>query len=263
MKKFLTMAVSAGLLLLIGTGGAVAHEGHGDTAQVIPVEAFVCKFKDGKGWKDLDAANTAFNEWMDEIGANDYFAAIMTPRYHPDYDSMDFGWVGGWRDGNSMGTGMDAWLNEGQEIAARYKAISTCSSGSSFVSRTLRPPADRGDDDSDNSFVLSFSDCSLKTKGEEGAWDAYMAAEEEWNAYADEHGIEGSRYLWWPNHGAEDKDYDFKHITVWDDHTMRGGAWAKLAEGHWYKTEELFAGKLDCDNGRLYDARIVRNVGEN
>lgn len=253
-------AVTAGLFLSVA-GTAMADEHEAEKQRFRPVEAFVCTFKEGSGWSELKAVNEEWNAWMDEQGANDYFAAMLSPRYHQDYKSLDFIWLGVWRDGNAMGAGTDNWITNGKDIGKKYGEISECSMGASYVSTMLRAPKDDGDDESDDRFVASFSNCSMKNK-EDGAWEELMDAQKEWNAYADENGIEGSAYLWWPMAGDPDNDYGFKYIVGWDDHTMRGASWQKFSEGHWRKNEELLGDKLDCDNSRLYDARVVRSMGD-
>jgi hypothetical protein len=261
MRKALTAAISAALFLFVGTGSAVAQDEDGDKIEFRPVEGYVCHYKEGKGSADLKAVNEEWNAWMDEQGANDYFAVVLAPHYHPDYEAMDFVWVGGWRDGNAMGAGIDAWMAGGGEIGEKWSEMSTCSSGSQFISMQLRAPQPQEDDEDDDQFVVSFSNCSLKSD-EEGAWDEYMAANKEWNAYAEENDIPGSAWLWFPSVGTEDEGYDFKVVAGWDDHTMRGAGWAKFAEGHWRKSSELFDDKVDCDNGRLYNGWSVRGYGE-
>lgn len=261
MKKALMTAISAALFLFAGTGNAIADENEGDGLKFIPIEAFSCKYRQGKGPADLKAVNEAWNAWMDENDANDYFAAVMTPHYHSDLDSVDVIWIGGWRDGNAMGTGSDKWMNEGGDVGLKYYETVDCKSAQSFVGTTLRAP--KGDDDeSDDSFVVSFTNCSMKEESEE-AWENFMDAQKAWNAYADENEIDGSSHLWWPMSGeSPDADYDFKYIVGWDDHTMRGASWQKFADGHWQKNEELFGGLLDCDSSRLYDAKMVRRMGD-
>ena len=262
MKKTLITAISAVLFLFVSSGSALAQEEEGEKITVTPVEAFVCKYKDGKGWDDLNKVNEKWNAWADDRDLNDYFAVNMFPHFHSDFESLDFVWVGAYRNGNAMGAGTDAWLNEGGDLAEQYAEMSSCSTVASFIGMTLRPPKDDGDDESDNQFVVSFSDCSL-TSEEDGAWDEFMAANNEWNAYADEHGIAGSRYLWWPSAGeSPDADYDFKLIGAWDDHTMRGATWQQFADGHWQKDWELFNDKLDCNSSRMYNAWVVREMGD-
>jgi len=253
------MAIAPAAMLLLVSVAATAAESEGDGLRYRPVEAFICKYREGKGPADLDAVNEEWNEWMDSVGENDYLAAVMTPHYHADYDSMDVGWLGVWRDGNAMGVGTDLWMNEGGDVGMKYFEVLDCKSGSAYVSTMLRAPKDDGDE-SDNSFVASFSNCSLKDDGD-GAWDRFVEAHKAWNAYADENGIGGSAYLWWPTAGEKEIDWDFKYITAWDDHTMRGASWQKFADGHWAKRQEL-VGMLDCDVSRLYDAEIVRNMAD-
>ena len=261
MKKILTTAISAVAFLLAGSGAALAQDDESEKVTFSPIEAYACKFKEGKGWDDLRKVNEAWNAWEDERGTTDYVGAVMAPQYHSDLQSVDYIWVGGWENGNAMGAGLDAWVTEGQEIGKMYDEMSSCSGASTYVSMVMRPPKDDDGDEADNRFVVSFSNCSFKNEGD-GVWDEFMAAQKEWNAYADEHGIAGSAYIWWPGAGeTADADYDFKYIVGWDDHTMRGASWQKMADGHWRKNNDLFEDKLDCDSARIYNAWVVRNMG--
>lgn len=262
MKKALMTAISAALFLFVGAANTIADEHEGDDLKFNPIEAYTCKYREGKGPADLKAVNDEWNAWMDEQGSNDYFAITMTAQYHSDYGSADVYWIGGWRDGNAMGTGMDSWMTDGRDVGAKYGEVVNCSSGAAYIGTTLRAPKDDGDE-SDSNFVVSFSNCSLKDDSED-AWDNFMDAQKAWNAYADENGIDGSAYLWFPMAGEDPdaEEYGFKYIVAWDDHTMRGASWQKFADGHWRKNDELFAGLLDCDSSRIYNAEVVREMGD-
>jgi len=261
--KRMGMAVSAALVLFVGSGSALAQDDESNEITVRPVEAMPCKFNEGKGWDDLSKANDAWNAWMDKRGRNDYAAIVMAPHYHSDFESVDFIWVGWWRNGNAMGVGKDIWRTEGEDIRELYAEVANCSSAGTFISRPLKMPKDDSNDESDNYFVVGFRNCSWEREGD-GRWDEFMAAQNEWNAYADEHGIPGSTYVWWPGAGQPaDDDYNFKYITAWDDHTMRGASWQKyIPEGHWRKRNELLGDILDCDSSRIYDSWVIRRMGD-
>ncbi len=89
-----------------------------------------------------------------------------------------------------------------------------------------------------------------------------MAAQKEWNAYAEEHGIRESAWVWWPVYGESDDDYDFKIAVGMPDHTTAGANWQLYSEGHYEKSSELFSDLLDCDISRLYDGRVVREMAD-
>ena len=51
---------------------ALAQDDGAET--VLPVEIFACKYNDGMGPKDLDAATASWNAWADGAGLNEYSA---------------------------------------------------------------------------------------------------------------------------------------------------------------------------------------------
>lgn len=246
--------VSAVLFLSAGSAVADSHEAEGPSFR--PVEGWTCNYNDGKGPADLDEAIAAWNDWMDDEDQSDYFAFTMTPYYFGE-KAFDVAWVGVWKDGNAMGTGTDFWLNEGGEIAAGFFEVLTCGSHSNFASQNVKQPTQNDDDQDDDSFVVTFSNCSIR---EGKTFEEYMAAQEEWNAYADEHGFTGGSWVWWPVFGESDNDYDFKIAGAVDDHAAMGANWQLYSEGHFQKSSDLFDGILDCDIGRVYNAKVVREM---
>ena len=206
MRKVLTTAASAAILLSVAAGPVLADEHESDAVPVRPVEGWTCTYNDGKGRADLDKVNAEWNKWMDANDQNDYVAFLMTPQFFGEW-AFDVAWIGVARDGNVFGSGTDLWLSEGGEVAAMFAEVITCSSHSAFISMNVKrmPPSD---EEGDGQFVLNFSNCSLKQEGDE-AFDDFMAAQKEWNAYADEHGFDYNAWVWWPMYGEADDSYDF------------------------------------------------------
>jgi hypothetical protein len=245
--------------LLFGcTGLAVADSHEADGPSFNPVEGWTCNYNDGKGPADLDKTVAAWNEWMDDKGQGDYFAVTMTPNYFGER-AFDVAWVGVWRDGNAMGRGADLWINEGGEIADGFSEVLTCDSHANFASQNVKQPAQNDEDPDDDTFVVTFSNCSIR---EGRTIDEYMAAQEEWKAYADEHGFTGGTWIWWPVYGESDNDYDFKIVSSADDHAAMGANWQLFSEGHYAKSNELFDDIVNCDIGRVYDGRTVREMAD-
>lgn len=254
MRKTLTAVLSALAILLMGSGIAFAQD-EAEEPNLMPVETFTCDFKDGKGMGDLQAVNDAWNDFMDEKGVDYYYAAIITPYYFGER-AFDIGWLGAWTDGRKMGAGTDMWLTEGGALNEQYFAVLDCKSHSNFVSMNVkRGPQD--EDESDTSFVMSFSNCSMK---EGKTFDDYMEAQQAWNTYQDEHGFSESAWVMFPIFGETDDSYDFKAIGTNDDHTSFGSDYQLMSEGHWRKSSELFDGVVDCDIARLYNATTVREI---
>ena len=255
MRKVSTMAAATVICVGIGAGPVLADEHESEALPVRPVEGWTCTYNDGKGRADLDKVNAEWNAWMDSTGQDDYLAFIMTPQFFGEW-AFDVAWIGVARDGHAFGTGTDRWLSEGGEIGAKYGEVLTCSSHSAFISLNVKqmPPSD---EEGDDQFVLNFSDCSLKQDSDE-AFDEFMAAQNEWNAYADEHGFDYSAWVWWPMYGESDDSYDFKYVAASSDYTTVGANWQLYADGHWKKSSDLFQDHLECDISRVYDATMVR-----
>lgn len=253
MKRILLTVASLSLL----AGAAVADSHEPEKLRFSPVETFTCKYNDGMGRADLDKVNKAWNKWMDDENQDDYFAALITPNYFGE-PTFDIGWLGVWRNGNAMGEGDDRWLAKGGKINAQYGEVLTCESHSNFASQNIRA-AKPDDDESDMNFVLSFSNCTIK---EGKNFEEFMAAQKEWNAYADEHGIMEANWVWWPVFGESNNDYDFKLLGGVDDHVMMGANWQLYSEGHFMKSSELFDELVDCDIARVYNGTTIREMAD-
>jgi hypothetical protein len=253
MRKGLILAASVAVILPLGAVVADDHED--ESPNFRPVEGWTCTYNDGKGRADLDKVNAEWNKWMDKNGQEDYLAFLMTPQFYGEWN-FDVAWIGVARDGNAFGTGTDAWLTKGGEVGAKFAEVVTCQSHQAFVSMNVKsmPPSD---EEGDGKFVLNFSNCSLESE-EDGAFDAFMAAQKEWNAYADEHGFDYNAWIWWPMYGEPDDSYDFKYITGSSDYTAVGANWQLYADGHYKKSNEIFNDLLDCDSSRVYDAEMIR-----
>jgi len=255
MRKILTTAVSALLFLCVGSGIALAQDDAAEEPSWTPVETFTCNYLDGKSPADLDAVIDEWNDWWDDKGLKSYFAATITPFYFGEL-AFDFGWLGAWTDGAAMGSSMDVWVNDGSEINAKFFEVIECGSHSKFVSLNVKQPPPN-DDDSDNNFLLDFQNCSI----EEGkTFEDFMAAQEAWNAYADDIGILGGAWVMFPLAGETDDDYDFKYIHSVGSHSADGANWDLFASGHWRKSSELFDDVLDCDISRVYSATTRRSI---
>ena len=258
MKKILTAATSAMMFLFVGSN-AIAQDEEADEIKVRPVETFACNYVDGKGPDDLQPVIDAWNEWMDENDVGDYFAATITPQFYGEWP-FDVAWIGAWVDGHAMGRETDSWVLDSGDLPAQFGEVIECASHTNFGSIQVKEQVDTGAEPDDH-FVLNFSNCSLKDGG--GGFDAMMAAQNEWNAYADEHGFVSAAWIWFPFAGESNQDYDFKYVVGMPDHTAAGGNWQLFAEGHWRKSEELFTDILECDISRVYDGTVVRRMADN
>jgi hypothetical protein len=255
MKKILTAATSALMFLFVGSG-AIAQDEETEYPSATPVEAFACSYRDGKGPDDLKAVVAEWNDWMDEQGATDYFAAVITPMFYGEW-SFDLGWLGAWSDGNAMGAGLQNWITNGSEMGGKFYDVMECNSHTMFATMQVKEPTENDDED-DNKFVLAFSNCSIN---EGRTFEEYMAAQKEWNAYAGEHGFDNGGWVMWPIWGENvEADYDFKFLSSAPDYNTLGANYQLMADGHWQKSQEIFEGLLDCDSARIYSATVVREM---
>jgi hypothetical protein len=251
MKKILTTVVSALACLVVGLSSAMAQD-ESDVPDWTPVETFTCDYLDGKGPGDLAEVVDEWNAWWDKKGLNSYFAVTITPYYYGE-NNFDLGWIGVWSDGNAMGSSLDTWVTEGSDLGGKFFDVIECSSHSNFASVNIRPPSG----DAPDSMLLSFSNCSLE---DEKTFSDFLAAQEEWNAYADEHGFETGEWAMFPVAGEVNDDYDFKLVTSEANHTVAGANWQLYADGHYRKSNELFGPVVDCDSSRVYSADVRRRI---
>jgi hypothetical protein len=117
-----TLAVSAASVLVFGMIPAFADNHEQEARRFIPVETFTCNYRAGQGPADLDNVIDNWNKWMDDNGAEDYFAVTLTPHYFGE-NTFDVGWLGSWPSGGAMGRGTDLWMAKGSEIGAQFDEV--------------------------------------------------------------------------------------------------------------------------------------------
>jgi hypothetical protein len=254
MRKVILTAATAGLVLASAAGSVFAQDEEVEYPNMRVVESWTCEYKEGKGRADLDKANAAWNEWMDKTGQNDYTALMATPYFFGEWP-FDIGWIGVARDGHAFGEGTDRWINEGGEVGEMFDEVITCDTHSAWVSMIVDPSENDGNDEGDDTFVLSFSDCSIK---DGHTFEDYMAATRQWNEYAAEHGFKQAGWVWFPVAGESADDYDFKFAGAEDDYRTMGANWQLYLDGHWQKSNEIFDDIVDCDVSRIYNATMLR-----
>ncbi len=154
MKRLLTALVSCNVLLA-GVGIADEHEGEaGETNVATPVELFACKYNEGKGPADLDAATKKWNAWADKHGVDDYSAWTLVPYYSgPDQD-FDVLWLGGSDNARALGRAQDTWLATGSKEAEGFAEVVSCDAHSAYAVLQMNTPAKR---DNPPKVVISFS----------------------------------------------------------------------------------------------------------
>ena len=158
MKKILTLLVSGGLFLFAGIGIADEHEGEADEANVAtPLEMYACKYNEGKGPADLNAATKKFNAWADKKGIDDYSAWTLVPYYFSSEQEFDVLWLGGSEKAKSLGRVQDAWLATGIKEQEGFNEVFSCDTHAAYSALQMKAPAKR---DNPSNVVISFTDCN-------------------------------------------------------------------------------------------------------
>ena len=257
MKKLLTALVSCSLLLSAGIGIADEHEGEAGEANVAtPVEMFACKYNEGKGPADLDAATKKWNAWADKNGVDDYSAWTLVPYYSgPDQD-FDVLWLGGSDNAKTMGRVQDTWLATGSKEAEGFAEVVSCDVHAAYAVLRMKKPPKR---DNPSNIVISFSDCNT---AEGITFDDLYVPLIEWGNYKGENGSTAGMWVFFPSYGGGGEEFDFKWVTAHQNLEDMGADWDQFSESGWKKAGELFAGKLECDSSRSYLATNRRMAAD-
>ncbi len=257
MKRLLTALVSCSLALSAGIGIADEHEGEADEANVaVPVEIFTCKYNEGKGPADLDAATNKWNAWADKNGVDDYSAWTLVPYYSgPDQD-FDVLWLGGSDNAKTLGRVQDTWLATGSKEAEGFAEVVSCDAHVAYAVLRMKKPPKR---DNPSNVVISFSDCNT---AEGITFDDLYTPLIEWGNYKGENGSTAGMWVFFPSYGGGGEEFDFKWVTAHQNLEDMGADWDQFSESGWKKANELFAGKLQCDSSRSYLATNRRMAAE-
>jgi len=257
MKRLITALVSCGLMLSAGIGIADEHEGEADEANVAtPVEMFACKYNEGKGPADLDAATKKWNAWADKSGVDDYSAWTLVPYYSgPDQD-FDVIWLGGSDNAKTLGRVQDAWLATGSREAEGFAEVVSCDVHAAYAVLRMKKPPKR---DNPSNILISFSDCNT---AEGTSFDDLYMPIIEWGKYKAENGSTAGMWVFFPSFGGGGEEFDFKWVTAHQNLEDMGADWDQFSQSGWEKANELFAGKLHCDSTRSYLATNRRMAGE-
>ncbi|MGB5625957.1 MAG: hypothetical protein WBM61_09520 [Woeseiaceae bacterium] len=247
MKKFLTLLVSGGLFLSVGVGIADEHEGEAEEANVAtPVEMFSCKYKEGKGPADTDAATKKWNAWADKQGVDDYSAWTLVPYYSGPEQDFDVLWLGASPNGKALGRIQDSWIATGGKAADAFDEAISCDTHGAYAVLQMKAPPKR---DNPSNIVISFSDCDMV--GDTTFDDMYPALIE-WGKYKGENGSTAGMWVFFAANGGGGEEFDFKWVTAHQNLEDQGADFDQYSESGWQKGNELFAGKLDCDSSRTY-----------
>ncbi len=222
-----------------------------NAAEVGPIiEGFACKFQAGRGFDDLRAGVQYWNQQMDALEINDYFAGIATP-VRANIEE-DFYWIGVAPSLNAMGAGLQNYLNstEGQSANARLQQIADCRANL-YVSEQLMDALPEEPDD--QRAALQFYSCTLH-EGKTMA-DA-QRAEKSWVSLAKSQGAQVDVNRWTP--WMANTPADLVYVVINDDLTSlaaRETTWLTSSEGQ--AVDERFAGVMNCESG-LFGGQQIR-----
>ena len=258
MNRLVTALVSCSLLLSAGIGIADEHEGVADEANVAtPVEMFACKYIEGKGPADLDAATKKWNAWADKNGVDDYSAWTLVPYYSGPEQDFDVLWLGGSDNAKTLGRVQDTWLATGSKEAEGFAEVVSCDGHAAYAVLRMKKPPKR---DNLSNVVISFSDCNT---AEGITFDDLYTPLIEWGKYKGENGSTAGMWVFFPSYGGGGEEFDFKWVTAHQNLEDMGADWDQFNESGWKKANELFAGKIRCDSSRSYLATNRRMAAEN
>jgi len=254
MNKALSLAL-ASACFVVGSPAAFAQD-EDEGQEFPPLETFTCNYNDGKGPADLEVAVDQWTAYMDESGADQYFAMTVTPQMYG-ADAFDVGWLGAAPTGELMGQGRDGYLANGGESSAAFASAITCNTHSQFATMQVKEPPER---ETPNSIVLSFSDCNVE-EGRE--WDEVFTGMEAWAAYQAENGYSNGTWVLFPAYGSGEEDFDFKLVNGYDSHAGMGRDFDLYGTGGGFKKRrEIMGDMLDCDVSRVYDGTVRRQINE-
>ncbi len=247
MRKLIAALVAAGCYLCLGTAMADSHAGDGEEANVAaPVEAFSCRYNEGKGPADLDKATKDFNDWADKQGIDDYSAWTLVPHYFSANQEFDVLWLGASPKAKALGRIQDMWRTTGSEAAQGFAEVITCDGHSAFAALQMKQPPERDDP---STLVVSFSDCNT---ADGVTFDDLVPSMMEWAKYREGHGSTAGMWVMFPAYGGGGEEFDFKWVAAWQNLAEQGADYDQYSETGWEKGNELFQGKVSCDSSRVY-----------
>ncbi len=216
---------------------------------VSPVELYACTFREGKTMEDMVKQNAKWKKWADKAMPG-YSAWMIVPFFRSSEEPFDVGWIGAWPDGKSMGAALDAWRNDNEGHRMAYAGIADCSHSlvtAVEVDAPDGPPTDGG--------LVWFSSCVID---EDSSVDEAYQAHRDLTALYREGGSANQTWLFYPELGAGDIDFDYYAVSTWKNYAELGAGWDIHAAGSWKKAMEIREGKVSCDSPRVYELTPVR-----
>ena len=237
-------------LWMLGTGsGAVAQNDAGPA----PVEAFFCNFQQGKDMKDLMQVANRFSKWA-EKNDPEYSAWILTPRFGQFVELPQVVWLGSNPNGNSMGKGLDTWVENGNDLQAEFDSVLACGAHGLASSVQIQAP-----DGPPGDGVVMFSQCELE---DDESWMKAVEAHTQFSKTMRALGAKNSNWLFFPMLGGPaDRDFDYWSVSTfnsWNDYFAAYELY--VSGGGWQKQMEVMDDVAECEPGSptVWDVKLVR-----
>jgi hypothetical protein len=253
MRIYRVAANALAVCAILFTGSAFAQVSADGMGKVIPVEMFVCDYKDRKDAGDYQKVTDRWTAFMDENGVDDYAAWMLTPYFYGGDQDFDFIWMGAYADGNAMGADYDTWLRDGGDINEAFGEVADCRAHIMHSSAMYKAPANN---ETPTSGIITMMNCKLN---EGRRYADVKKAELKWAEYLTSNGSSAGFWHWFPAYGGGDSDFDYKVVFAYNNFTELGADFERAANGGGREAgEEIFADVDDCDDARIYLARSIR-----
>lgn len=234
--------------------GTAAADADAQEQRLVPIEAYLCTYVEGKSRVDLDKVTAKWNKWMDDNDATPYSAWVMEPVFKPASLPFDVVWLGAWQDGGAMGSGMQQWLTRGGLLQAEFNRVVDCPEHLNAASLNIRPPRN---DWPGEMGVAVFTDCTVD---DDSNVEEAMEAMRAWADYMDTIGSMAGMWAFFPFYGAGEMHGDFKIVTSYPDYIAFGAEWENYINGDgWKKAMEIGEDVMSCDSPRVYHSNTARN----
>jgi hypothetical protein len=238
-----------GLVLTVSGQAVIAQDAQ--DPEVLPVEAYICHFRDGMDNSHIDEANGAFNRWADSAGLTGLTALMLTPTFYSSELEADIVGMDIWQNGAAMGNGVAKIASDPDSVAAYEKAVD-CSAHQFFALIGVKPPSG----DLTDGGMMSFQNCKLnQTRSMDDAIATATAVSElegAWN-------LGDAHALLVPVAGeTSDADYDFKWVSYYPSVQAFGSLFDHYAAGAVQTVEQMVDPVMACDSSRMYSVTVAR-----
>ena len=249
MNRLLTAVL---IYVVAVTSGIQVAQAQEDGASV-PVEAFYCNIREGKGRKDVENAVDKFNAWMDANAADDgYMAWIMAPQFGMHMELPDIIWLGSWESGAAMGSGMDKYLAEAGDVQEAFNDAIECGGHALASSVEINAP-----DGPPENGVVMFNQCSY---ADGKNWEDAMKAHKANSVALREMGGKGSSWMFFPMLGGNSDGFDYWAVAGFQNWSDFGTSYDMYVNGGgWQKSMKIMQGNVECgEDPTVWDAWLVR-----